>query len=114
MTDRWPRTVRRDDPDVLVIGAGRAGLQAAIGAAEAGARVVVLDAETERAAEDASDAVHLLAEARGLGVDVRARTTATGWYDGMVTALDDEAIWEFQAAAVVAATGRYELVPTVP
>ena len=32
----------------------------------------------------------------------------------MVTAIDDEAIWELRPRAVVAATGTYELVPAVP
>jgi sarcosine oxidase subunit alpha len=105
-SDARPRAVRRGEPDVLVVGGGRGGLLAAIGAAETGARVVVLEAE-----EPAADTV---AAARGLGVDVRAGSTATGWYAGMVTAMDDEAIWELRPRAVVAATGTYELVPTVP
>jgi hypothetical protein len=32
----------------------------------------------------------------------------------MITAVDDEAIWEIRPRAVVVATGTYELVPTVP
>jgi sarcosine oxidase subunit alpha len=114
-SERPPRAVRRADPDVLVVGGGRGGLLAAIGAAEVGARVVVLEAEQERDAAAGSEVLpgELLAEARRLGVDVRTGTTATGWYSGMVTALDDEALWELRARAIVAATGSYELVPAV-
>ena len=102
--------MRRDEPDVLVIGGGRAGLCAAIAAAgaEGGVRIVVLEAEA------VVDEAGLVAEARSRGVEVRAGSAATGWYAGMLTAIDDEAIWELRPRAVVAATGSYELVPTVP
>ncbi len=103
-----PPPLRRDSPDVLVVGGGRAGIVAAIAAAGAGARVVVLEAEPWGPAD-------LTAQARRLGVDVRTRATATGWYAGTITALDDEAeaFWEYRPRSVIAATGSYELVPTV-
>ncbi len=123
--DRRPRRLRQDAPDVLVVGGGRSGLSAAIAAAEAGARVVVLEAETARddgvgtmgaastgpAAEPSSE---LLALARTHDVEIRFSTVATGWYGGMVTAVDDDTIWELRPGAVVAAMGTYELVPAVP
>ncbi len=105
-----PRVVRRDEPDVLIVGGGRGGLLAAIAAAETaggGLRIVVLEADA------VVDGAGLLAEARSHGVEVRAGTAATGWYAGMITAIDDEAIWELRPRAVVAATGSYELVPRV-
>ena len=104
---RQPRSVRRDTPEVLVVGGGRGGLLAAIGAAEVGARAILLEAEAGANPHD------LLAEAQTLGVDVRTATVATGWYDGMVTAMNAEAIWELRPRAVVSATGSYELVPAV-
>jgi sarcosine oxidase subunit alpha len=110
-----PRVVRAEAPEVLVVGGGRGGLMAAIGAAEAGARVLVLEAEAEdRGAVVPPGTGGLVAEARAAGVDLRFGTAATGWYAGMVTAADDETIWELRPRAVVAATGSYELVPAVP
>jgi sarcosine oxidase subunit alpha len=109
--DRAPRRVEQDATDVLVVGGGSSGLSAAIGAAEVGARVVVLEAEA--APEGSASDGDLLALARVRGVDVRFGTVATGWYGGMVTAVDEEAIWEIRPRAVVAAMGTYELVPTV-
>ena len=110
-TDRAPRRVRQDAPDVLVVGGGSGGLSAAIAAAEAGARAVVLEAEPIPEAGTGED--DLLALARTRGVEVRVGTVATGWYGGMVTAVDGETIWEIRPRAVVAAMGTYELVPTV-
>jgi sarcosine oxidase subunit alpha len=112
--DRSSRRVRQDAPDVLVVGGGSSGLSAAIAAAEAGARVVVLEAEAAPAPDGRAGDGDLLALARTRGVEVRLGTVATGWYGGMVTAVDGESIWEFRPRAVVAAMGTYELVPTVP
>ena len=106
-----PRRVRLDSPDVLVVGGGSSGLSAAIAAAEAGARVVVVEAD---AAPDGVPGERNLAALAGTrGVEVHHGTVATGWYGGMVTAIDGETIWEIRARAVVAATGTYELVPSV-
>ena len=38
---------------------------------------------------------------------------AIGWYDGVVTAIDDETLWSIRAGSVIAATGSYERVPSV-
>jgi sarcosine oxidase, subunit alpha len=113
--DRGSRRVRQDAPDVLVVGGGAGGLSAAIAAAEAGARVVVLEAEAAPApAGSAGDGDLLALAPAGLGVEVRFSTVATGWYSGVVTAVDGESIWEIRPRAVVAALGSYELVPAVP
>jgi hypothetical protein len=102
-----PRTRRTESPDVLVIGGGRAGLLAAIAAAGEGARTVVLERR-----EDGGDGP-LMAAAQRAGVDVWVGTAATGWYEGLVTALGPSSAWELRPRAVVAATGTYELVPPV-
>ena len=114
--ERLGRQVRTDAPDVLVVGAGRGGLLAAIAAAEAGARVVVVEAGAA-AESELADGVpgeeDLLATARALGVGVRTATVASGWYAGTLTAIDDGSMWELRPRALVAATGTYELVPAI-
>ena len=108
-----PRAVCGESPDVLVVGGGRSGLLAAIGAAAAGAHVVLLEADDRGAAVSAGTA-DLAAEGAAAGVVLRFGTIATGWYGGMLTASDSETIWELRPGAVVAATGTYEFVPAVP
>ena len=105
---RVGRPMRSLETDVLVVGGGRAGLQAATGAAEAGARVVLL--ETHNGGRHPE----LEASARHSSVDVRVGTTAIGWYDGVVAAISSDEHLEITAATVVAATGSYERVPLVP
>jgi len=102
------RTLVSLETDVLVVGGGRAGLQAAIGAAEAGARVVLLEAERNGRELD------LEVAARAAAVQLRPETTAVGWYDGVVTGLASDEQLEIAARTVVAATGSYDRVPLVP
>jgi sarcosine oxidase subunit alpha len=85
--------------DVLVVGAGPCGIEAAREAARTGARTILLD---ERARDVA------LADAT-----VLTRTTAFGYYDqNMVCAVervaDGEALWWIRAREVVLATGAIE------
>ncbi|MUZ74496.1 sarcosine oxidase subunit alpha family protein [Agrobacterium vitis] len=93
--DRYEKTWAHCD--LLVVGAGPAGLAAALSAGRSGARVVIVDenseaggsllAETatiggERAPEFAS---RLVEELRAMpNVRLLTRTTAFGWYDGNV------------------------------
>jgi NADPH-dependent 2,4-dienoyl-CoA reductase/sulfur reductase-like enzyme len=102
------------ETDVLVVGGGRAGLQAAIGAAGAGARVMLVEAERAIGMGRGAALGELEAEARRAGVDVRTSTTAIGWYDGVVTALSAGGHLDISARSVVAATGSYDRVPLVP
>ena len=117
------RSTRRIEPDVLVVGGGRAGLLAAVAAADAGARVVLIDAQHELGGgwrtEIGMDRrpgtmAELSAAAIAAGVEVLTGTAAIGWYDGVVTALADDAHLEIRPRAVVAATGSYDRVPLVP
>ena len=81
--------------DVLVVGAGPAGLSAAAVAAGAGLDVLLVDQEPEPggdllnqpASESATKLAELLAEARAAGVRMMTRTTAFGLYDGGVAGL---------------------------
>jgi sarcosine oxidase subunit alpha len=88
--------------DVLVIGAGSAGVTAARDAAGRGARVIVADRD------------FLPVDVEGHEVVALARTTATGSYDDnfvvMVQRLTPtrRRVWHVRAGEVVIATGAYE------
>ncbi len=119
--DRAPasgRPTRRIETDVLVVGGGRAGLLAALGAAEAGGRVVLLDAGVARVGErrggDEAEAGELAQPAGAVGVQILSGTVAVGWYGGTVAAISDDAHLEIRAGSVVAASGSYDRVPLVP
>jgi sarcosine oxidase, subunit alpha len=95
------RVTRDLEVDVLVVGGGRSGVAAAEGATAAGSRVALVEAVAGRAATSTP------------GVQVLDGATAVGWYDSVLTAIDDEALWSIRAAHLVAATGSYERVPSV-
>lgn len=106
--------------DVLVIGAGAAGLSAAVAAAKAGAHVVVVDENARaggsltynRGATDESSAVlrQLLDEAGRLpNLEIRPATVAAGYYaDHWVPLVDAGRMTKMRAGAVVVASGAYE------
>jgi sarcosine oxidase subunit alpha len=83
--------------DLLIVGAGPAGLAAALTAARAGAEVIIVDEGAEPGGTLLSEHAAIggvsadealartLAELRGFAkVRLLARTTAVGWYDDMV------------------------------
>ncbi len=112
--------------DLLVVGAGPAGLMAALGAASAGARVVLADEQPEpggslRGQAIARDALAKLAAMDN--VTLLSRTTVYGYYDdntlGAVERVADhlpvpaegqprERHWTFRARRVVLACGAIE------
>lgn len=122
--------------DVLVIGAGPAGLAAARAAGKSGARVILVDENplvggallAEGASDDteppAAFAMELLEELTGLpNVTVMTRTTAYGLYDdnvvGLLERVEDhrlkpaefmprERSWTVRARKIVFATGAIE------
>jgi sarcosine oxidase subunit alpha len=122
--------------DVLVIGAGPAGLAAARAAAHAGARVILCDeghtmggrlAGAAANIDDATAAAWIEATAQALtaraDVTLLPRTTAFGYYDGNLVGLIErvgdalagaaeaaprERLWKVRARAVVLAAGAIE------
>lgn len=126
--------IRRLDVDVAVVGAGPAGLSAAVAAAEAGSRVLLVD-EGDRAGgsllleRDAGAgepgvrvADALLRRLEAAGGETLARSTAFGVYmtdgrgeaypaPGLLAVLTPERIVEVRAKALVVAAGYHETPP---
>jgi sarcosine oxidase subunit alpha len=133
--DRYQRTF--DHCDVLIIGAGPAGLAAALAASQSGARVVVCDenpapggsllaeAETEIEGRSARQWLEdtLAALSSAPNVRLMTRTQAFGYYAQNFVALNErlaeadliadpdlprERLWQMRAREVVLATGAIE------
>jgi sarcosine oxidase subunit alpha len=107
-------------PDVLVIGAGAAGLAAAAEAAKAGATVVLLEQGREAGGHllgDASGAIRsgLARQALESGVRLLADTAAFGVFGGMlVAAAGLDALYRIRAKHVIFATGAVEQSAVFP
>ncbi|WP_428334089.1 2Fe-2S iron-sulfur cluster-binding protein [Novosphingobium sp.] len=119
--------------DLLVVGAGPAGLAAALGAAEAGKRVILVEQDavpggsllretvTIDGTAGAPWAAQVVARIRAAGGRVLMRTTATGhWDDNFVTAVERrvepgqtggdlaQVLWNIRCGEVILATGALE------
>ncbi|MCX4855293.1 sarcosine oxidase subunit alpha family protein [Streptomyces canus] len=109
--------------DVLVVGAGPAGLAAAAAAAASGARVLLVDEQPEPAGRERADELRAALDAAPEAV-VLHRTTAFGSYDdNYVLALQRrtdhlgaaapegvsrQRLWHIRARQVILATGAHE------
>ncbi len=91
----WRTEYRRRHADVLVIGAGPAGVAAATAAAQAGADVVLVD--------EGLDPIEPIA-----GVEILSRATALAYFDGMVPVWQGDTLHQIRARAHVFATGAIE------
>ncbi|MET7733310.1 sarcosine oxidase subunit alpha family protein [Streptomyces sp. NPDC005402] len=109
--------------DVLIVGAGPAGLAAAAAAAASGARVILVDEQPEPADRERSEELRAVLDAAPEAV-VLHRTTAFGSYDdNYVLALERrtdhlgaaapagvsrQRLWHIRARQVILATGAHE------
>ena len=116
------------DADVLVVGGGVCGLAAAIAAAHAGSKVLLLEGESHLGGvlgqRSDARAVALGLEAQRLGVRVLLRTLAFGIYDHNLVCARQfiaqasnapsppgalrERLWKIRARSVIAAAGAFE------
>ena len=112
--------------EVLVVGGGAAGLQAAHAAARAGREVMLLEADPRPGGWlgtqplEAARLQALTDAVAASAVQVHVRTTAVGLYDhGLVTAVQSfetadapgpvrERLWKIRARQIVLATGAFE------
>jgi sarcosine oxidase subunit alpha len=109
----WRTQYRRRHCDVLVIGAGIAGLSAALAASRLGADVVLCDEDCEPGGELLVEGEHerartLAGEARAAGVEILSRAPALGFFDGLVPVWQGDKLHQIRAARHVVATGAIE------
>ncbi|HEX2105398.1 MAG TPA: 2Fe-2S iron-sulfur cluster-binding protein [Solirubrobacteraceae bacterium] len=109
----WRTEYRRRHADVLVIGAGAAGLRAATAAAELGADVVLCDEGPEPGGRLLAEGHHeraraLADEARSAGVEILVNAPALGYFDGLVPVWQGATLHQVRAKQVVFATGTIE------
>ena len=102
--DRYDEVSR--SAEVLVVGGGAAGAQAALAAAQAGTQVLLLEATPHVAQADAL---------RAAGVECHTRCTVFGLYDhGLAAAVQTvggvvrERLWKVRARRIVVAIGAFE------
>src|SRR5262249_10234755 len=91
----WRTEYRRRHADVLVIGAGPAGIAAAQAAGGAGADVVLVD--------EGLDPIEPIA-----GVEILARASAIAYFDGMVPVWQSDTLHQIRARSHIFATGSIE------
>ena len=110
---RWRTDYRRRHADVLVVGAGAAGLSAALRAAELGADVVLVDEGPEPGGRLLVDGRHerarmLSDQVAAAGVEVLTHASAIGFFDGLVAVWQGDTLHQVRAPQHLVATGAIE------
>ena len=100
----WRTEYRRRHADVLVVGAGAAGLSAAIAAAELGADVVLADEGPDAGGRLLWEGGHELAaslseRARAAGVELLTSAPALAHFDGLVPVWQGDTLHQVRAAS---------------
>jgi sarcosine oxidase, subunit alpha len=109
----WRTEYRRRHADVLVIGGGIAGLNAATAAADLGADVVLVDEGPEPGGQALIDAKPgriktIVDDARRAGVEILTQASALGYFDGIVPVWQGDTLHQIRARRHVFATGSLE------
>jgi sarcosine oxidase subunit alpha len=109
----WRTEYRRRHADVLVVGGGLAGLQAAIAAADAGADVVLADEGPEPGGRALAEGAHerareLTEQARAAGVEILPSASVLGCFDGLAAIWQAATLHQVRARQLVFATGVVE------
>jgi len=109
----WETEYRRRHADVLVVGAGAAGLSAAITAAQLGADVVLADEDVRPGGRLLDEGGHELAaqltqRARDAGVELLSRAAVLGYYDGLSPVWQGSTLHQVRAPRHIYATGTIE------
>ena len=109
----WRTEYRRRHADVLVVGGGIAGLNAAIAASELGADTVLVDDGPEPGGQqlmqgDPQPMRELAQRARDAGVEILERASALGAFDGLVPVWQGDTMHQVRAARQIYATGAIE------
>ncbi|HEV7845814.1 MAG TPA: 2Fe-2S iron-sulfur cluster-binding protein [Thermoleophilaceae bacterium] len=109
----WRTEYRRRHADVLVVGGGAAGLNAAATAAELGADVILADEGPEPggrllAEGGVTHARGLVERARAAGVEILQNAPALGTFDGLVPVWQGDTLHQIRAQRQIFATGAIE------
>jgi sarcosine oxidase, subunit alpha len=109
----WRTEYRRRHADVLVVGGGLAGLNAAVAAAELGADVVLADEGPEPGGRALVEGRHERARALAqravqAGVEILRSATALGVFDGLAAVWQDQTLHQVRARRHIFATGVIE------
>jgi sarcosine oxidase, subunit alpha len=110
---KWRTEYRRRHADLLVVGAGLAGLSAANAAAELGADVVLVDEGPEPGGralwEGGHERARALARRAGeLEVELLSPAAGLGYYDGLLAVWQADTLHQVRARRHVYATGTIE------